>query len=521
VDRRPIERVRGTQDLGTRAADALDSVRAHCEARFGAHGFRRVDVPVIEAAELHLRKSGLEIISKLYAFQDLGGRRVCLRPELTASIVRAAIASPARRLPDKVFATGPVFRYERPSRGRFRQFTQTGVEVLGADGSLADAEIIALAATTLDSLGITGYVITIGNVGILSDVLGRLGLTGRRRAILLESLEETRRHGIDAVRRRFETLDPDASATGVAPVETVNVDVSSAPVTIARLIASVSPGDLGRRTLDDVATRLVARMQGDSAHEAIDRALAFIAQLGEVRGDPDDALTAGRALLESHGLDVVPLAELARTVALLEAFGVKRACMRIDLGLSRGLQYYTGMVFEIDHDSLGAERQLCGGGRYDDLVHVLGGRQAIPATGFAFGLERLVMAREADAGPPVDAAQATVLVVPSSPTEAARAIKCAVTLRQNGIAAALDTTGRAVRAAVAFAAREGFPAVAVVSGDDPEDTCRPRALREGSAGAGATPLQAPPPIPFAAMGAWLDEQGIARQQPGSWSEGRR
>jgi len=135
-----------------------------------------------------------------------------LRIALTASIVRAAIASPAQRLPDKVFATGPVFRYERPSRGRFRQFTQTGVEVLGADSALADAEIIALAATTLDSLGITGYVITIGNVGILSDVLGRLGLTGRRRAILLESLEETRRQGIDAVRRRFETLDPDAAA---------------------------------------------------------------------------------------------------------------------------------------------------------------------------------------------------------------------------------------------------------------------------------------------------------------------
>ena len=173
MDRRPIERVRGTQDLGTRAADALDSVRSHCEARFSTHGFRRVDVPVIEAADLHLRKSGLEIITKLYAFHDLGGRRVCLRPELTASIVRAAIASPAQRLPDKVFATGPVFRYERPSRGRFRQFTQTGVEVLGADGALADAEIIALAATTLDSLGITGYVITIGNVGILSDVLGR------------------------------------------------------------------------------------------------------------------------------------------------------------------------------------------------------------------------------------------------------------------------------------------------------------------------------------------------------------
>lgn len=521
MERRTIERVRGTQDLGTRTADALESVRARCEARFATHGFRRVDVPVIEPAELHLRKSGLEMISKLYAFQDLGGRRICLRPELTAGIVRAAIASPAPRLPDKVFATGPVFRYERPSRGRFRQFVQTGAEVLGAEGPLADAEVIALAATTLDDLRISEYVVTIGNVGILTDVLGRLGLTGRRRAMLLESLEEARRQGIDAVRRRFETLDPDAVAPRQTKIDGESTENPTSPETIARLIAEVSPGDLGRRTLDDVATRLVARMQGDRANEAVERALAFIAQLGEVRGDPDDALDAGRALLESHGLNVTPLAELARTVELLEAFGVDRSKLRIDLGLSRGLQYYTGMVFEIDHESLGAERQLCGGGRYDELVRVLGGRHAIPATGFAFGLERLVMAREADTGPAPERAPATVLIVPALPSDAPLAITCAGTLRSVGISVALDTSGRAVRAAVAFAAREGFPAVCVVGGDDPRGTCRPRALHEEFAGAGDTPLDAPPSIPFIDVGTWLDSQGITRRHDGPWLEARR
>ena len=187
----------------------MDAMRTKCETAFGLHGFRRVDVPVLEPAELHLRKSGLEIISKLYSFHDLGGRRICLRPELTASVVRAAIAQPSPRLPDKMFATGPVFRYERPSRGRFRQFMQTGVEVLGAEGVLADAEIIALAATTLDTIGITKYTVTIGNVGILGELLTHLGLTGRRRALLLESLEDARRHGIEAVRTRFASLDPD------------------------------------------------------------------------------------------------------------------------------------------------------------------------------------------------------------------------------------------------------------------------------------------------------------------------
>ncbi len=518
MERRPIERVRGTQDLGTRGADALDAVRATCERRFAAHGFRRVDVPVLEAAELHLRKSGLEIISKLYAFHDLGGRRICLRPELTASIVRAAIAAPAPRLPDKVFASGPVFRYERPSRGRFRQFFQTGVEVLGAEGPLADAEVIALAGAALDDLGITGHVVTIGNVGILSDVIGRLGLTGRRRAILLESLEEARRHGIDAVRRRLATLDPDA----FAPPLSVTDGTPSLPVAggdaeaMARLVAGTSPGDLGRRTLEDVTARLVARMQGDQSHGSVDRALAFIAELGEVRGNPDAALVAGRALLEAHGLDTGPLAELEKTVDLLEAFGLDRARVRIDLGLSRGLQYYTGMVFEIEHESLGTERQLCGGGRYDDLVRVLGGRQPVPATGFSFGIERLVMARDADAGPLPEIAPATILVVPATAADVPVAIACAAVLRRDGIATALDTSGRAVRAAVTHAARANFPVVVVTSGDDPPGSCRPRAL----AGDGATgsPPPAPVPVPAANIGAWLDSLGIPRGRGGHHPE---
>ena len=392
VERRPLERVRGTQDHQTRQASSLDAMRTKCEYAFGLHGFRRVDVPVLEPAELHLRKSGLEIISKLYSFHDLGGRRICLRPELTASMVRAAIAQPSPRLPDKMFATGPVFRYERPSRGRFRQFMQTGVEVLGAEGVLADAEIIALAATTLDSIGITKYTVTIGNVGILGELLTHLGLTGRRRALLLESLEDARRHGIEAVRTRFASLDPDV----IHPDETsqihgnaVTPDLSSASEdALARLVAQTSAGDLGRRTLEDVTTRLAARMHADTARAAVDRALAFIDELGAVRGDPDTALDAARALLLTHGLDPKPLDQLSETIALLDAFGVKRERVQIDLGLSRGLQYYTGMVFEVDHEALGAEKQLCGGGRYDDLYRVLGGRQSVTAIGFAFGLER-------------------------------------------------------------------------------------------------------------------------------------
>lgn len=508
MERRPLERVRGTQDHQTRQATSLDAMRTKCESAFGLHGFRRVDVPVLEPAELHLRKSGLEIISKLYSFHDLGGRRICLRPELTASIVRAAIAQPSPRLPDKMFATGPVFRYERPSRGRFRQFVQTGVEVLGAEGVLADAEVIALAATTLDTIGITKYAVTIGNVGILSELLTHLGLTGRRRALLLESLEDARRHGIEAVRTRFASLDPDL----IQPDETtqirdgaVTAELSSTSEdALARLVAQTSAGDLGRRTLEDVTTRLAARLHADSARAAVDRALAFIDELGAVRGDPDTALDAARALLETHGLDPKPLDQLSETITLLDAFGVKRERVQIDLGLSRGLQYYTGMVFEVDHEALGAEKQLCGGGRYDDLHRVLGGRQSVTAIGFAFGLERLVLAKDAETIDGTgDIVPDAVFVVPSTPGDAVIAARTATALRHIGVTTALDTSGRAARSAVAFAAREGFAYLAMVSRDDPPETLRLRPLTPDGVLADDTISVPDGPIPITSALEWL------------------
>ena len=510
MERRPLERVRGTQDHQTRQASSLNAMRTKCESAFGLHGFRRVDVPVLEPAELHLRKSGLEIISKLYSFHDLGGRRICLRPELTASMVRAAIAQPSPRLPDKMFATGPVFRYERPSRGRFRQFMQTGVEVLGAEGVLADAEIIALAATTLDSIGIAKYTVTIGNVGILGELLTHLGLTGRRRALLLESLEDARRHGIEAVRTRFASLDPDV----IHPDETsqihgnaVTSDLSSASEdALARLVAQTSAGDLGRRTLEDVTTRLAARMHADTARAAVDRALAFIDKLGAVRGGPDTALEAARALLLTHGLDLKPLDQLSETIALLDAFGVKRERVQIDLGLSRGLQYYTGMVFEVDHEALGAEKQLCGGGRYDDLYRVLGGRQSVTAIGFAFGLERLVLAKDAETGDGNgDQVPDAVFVVPSNPGDAVIAARAATALRQKGVTTTLDTSGRAARGAVAFAAREGFAYLAMVSREDPPGTLRLRPITPDGVPADDTSAVPDGPIPITSALEWFRE----------------
>lgn len=488
MERRAVDRVRGTQDCWPPEARQIEAVRRRVEASFCAFGYQRIDVPVLEPAELHLRKSGSDIISKLYALTDQSGRRLCLRPELTASVVRAYIGQPALRLPVKVFSSGPVFRYERPSRGRFRQFSHAGVELIGAEGPLADAEVVALAMHSLDTLGLREYQVTVGHVGIIGELLARLGVTGRLRSFLLESLEEARRHGVDAVRKRLRALDPELfePAGEVDGAERAlsldgSLDDDQVRATVARLLAEMGAEALGRRGAAEVVDRMLRKLHPRSGREAVERALGFVERLGETRGAPAEVLRVGRELLGSYGLVEEPLQELRDLVALLDRFGADPARVQLDLGLSRGLQYYTGMVFEIDHAGLGSESQLCGGGRYDDLIRSLGGRQSVPALGFAFGVERVKLALEAEEKLPRLAPVADVFVTAAAPDQTGYAAQVARALRQAGWSVHLEVMQRPLRASLAYADREGFAHVAVVGDAEARDgTVRLRAMGDGS-----------------------------------------
>ena len=486
VDRRAIDRVRGTQDYWAGDAEQLDALRVRLEETFRLYGYRRVEVPALELAELHLRKSGLEIISKLYSFTDLGGRQLCLRPELTASIVRAFVAHPAPRLPLKLFGSGPVFRYERPARGRYRQFTQCGVELIGAEGVAADAEAILLATDCLDRLGLREYTVTIGHVGILSDLLAHLGLGGRLRAYLLDSVEEIRRRGPQGVRERLADLDPElfeTDGTGAPATATAAFpDASEVREAVAGVLTRTGRGVAGRRSDDEVVERMVEKLrQRASGGAAVERAIGFIERLGQARGAPSEALAAGRALLAEYELSDAPLRILEETVGLLQASGAPMDRLQLDLGLSRGLQYYTGTVFEIDHAGLGAESQLCGGGRYDDLVRALGGRQPVPALGFAFGVERVKLALESEGHAATTEAAGEVFVMAAARGHAGYTAQVAQTLRCAGVPAHVDVAARPLRAALAYADREGFAWAAIVGDEEARTrTVRLRDMRGGS-----------------------------------------
>src|SRR5438105_11301385 len=160
-----IQRVRGTTDVLPPDDARLRRLEARLRGGFEQFGYEGIQTPILEPLELFLRKSGDEIVARMYAFSHWN-RRLCLRPELTASVMRAFVDElQGRSLPLRLHYAGPMFRYERPSRGRSRQFSVVGLELLGAAGPVADAEVLHLACAGLEAVGVTRYRLVVGHLG--------------------------------------------------------------------------------------------------------------------------------------------------------------------------------------------------------------------------------------------------------------------------------------------------------------------------------------------------------------------
>jgi len=472
-----LEKVRGMNDVLPEEYEASQAIQASLARTFKAFGYRPLDVPVIEHTDLYLRKAGEDIIARLYDF-TFQGRRLCLRPELTASVIRAYIDSmQGSGLPVRLCYSGPVFRYEKPQRGRHRQFTQTGVELIGAGGPMADAEVIAMACQGLDTLGLAGYQVVIGHVGILARFLEGLQLDLRLRDFLLTNIETIRTRGIAAILERLPVVFPtltlaelsspqDAFGTAHGPaLEAVlaDLDEPAARSMVLDLLKSMDVELDSARSPDEIVSRLLAKIRRRGQSPRLDRALRFLSELCRLTGEPSRVLQEAERLLASYTISLEPLHQLRAIFESLAPYGgLDPSRITLDLGLSRGLQYYTGMIFEIYHGSPGEERQLCGGGRYDDLVQTLGGRSSVPGCGFSYGLERIQLAladegRLSPAAPPVD-----LLVIPVSPQEAGPAIRAAQAFRAQGLAVEIDVRGRSVTSNLQHANSRRIPFAVVI-----------------------------------------------------------
>ena len=444
------ELVRGMRDTTTPQIQQRQMIIQHLQHGFDYAGYDAIDVPLLEHRDLYLRKSGDELVAKLYHWTQ-GGRELALRPEWTASVLRAVINGMGDApQPLRLHYAGPVFRYERPRRATYRQFTQVGVELIGAHGARADAEILGLAVSGLQRIGIEGWTLTIGHIGIIKALLATLGLPERTSSALAWSLERIRVRGIERVRDEWQVEAPSVPASLDSLSHLADDDIETLLLNVLPALGVQLDGT--GREASTIINRLVRKLRRADNPDHLERAWHVLEVLSQAHGTPALVLPVIRQLLHDHGLSSDMLDQLEATLDLLPAYGVPDNQIVLDFGMGRGLHYYTGLIFEIDgFDGL----QLCGGGRYDDLVAALGGRST-PAVGFAYGLERVMLAAPAPEIVPLP----SVLVVGD---DARLVIQAAKQLRDQGYRAMTALRQRTLSAHINEARRRGFGRIAIVT----------------------------------------------------------
>ena len=425
----PVERLRGMHDVPPARFAVREATAARILAALARAGYERVDVPVIEPTELFLRQTGEERVGQMYAFR-YHNRELALRPEFTASVVRAAIADNTP-LPARLSYCGPVFRYDQLVGTRARQFTEIGAELLGANGAAADAEAIGLAYDALRVAGVAEPRLVIGHVGVARGYLAGLRLDERVRDWLVWSMERLRPDDADG-----ERVHPALAAllaeesTLPAPAMTVAPDRDTFLALLREAGIALDGGN--RRSAEEIAEGLMRKIARRDERSDVRRALAFLRRLVTLRGKPDDVLPQLETLLADEGLGSDGAQRLRDVLAILPAYGVPPDAITLDMGLGRGLTYYTGIVFQVYADN--APEQLGGGGRYDDLAGVLGAAEPWPAVGFSLGLEAVL----AHAEPQAPTQAAPMFIVKANDDEQT-AIRVAVRMRLFGWTVLLDS----------------------------------------------------------------------------------
>ena len=397
----------GFMELLPQPQQQMERIMDILRRTYSLYGFTPLDTPVIEASEVLLAKGGGETEKQIYRFQK-GDADLALRFDLTVPLAKyVALHYNDLSFPFRRYQIGKVYRGERAQRGRFREFYQADIDVIG-DGKLDitnEAEIPAIIYQTFTSLGLKRFQIRVNNRKILNGFYAMLGLTEQSGDIM----------------RTVDKLDK-IGAEKVRTLLTDEVGVSA---------------------------------------ESADEILKFIA----ITGGNQQVMAAlegyrGRNEVFDEGLD-----QLNTVVKYLSAFGVPAENFAVDLTIARGLDYYTGTVYEttlLDHPEIGS---VCSGGRYDNLAEYYTDKQ-LPGVGISIGLTRLfyVLGEQGMLNPDLPTAPADVLILPMT-AELSPAVTLATRLRAAGVRTQLYTEQKKFKAKMNYADKLGVPYV-VFLGDD-------------------------------------------------------
>lgn len=410
-----VQRPRGTRDFIPEVMNRRLAFENLLENKALSHGFKRVQTPIFETLDLFTAKSGPGIVKQLYAFQDKSDRGLTLRPELTAPVMRM-VSEEMRSYPKPLRLSyfGQCFRYEESKKGRYREFFQYGAELIGASGPLAEAEVVSLAIDMLDTCGLMDYEVRIGHVGVLRDILSGLGLSeqGEPEAPVASAMRLLDKGDWDGLAELFTANGIDQSAT--------------------QNLRSLSELDGGIETLE-----------------------------------------SAREILSDMGISHDSLDELVALLTALELLAATPPSLKVNLCVARGLDYYTGMVFEVNVAELGGEGQVLGGGSYR-LLHLFGLEDLDPSCGFGLGFDRVLLALEAQAERagrvevvPGETPAPRTLMLPFK-VDTGAVLGIVKSLRDGGHHVELDLRGKNIGKSLDWASKNGFTNVVIVGPQDYE-----------------------------------------------------
>ena len=386
----------------------MDKMRAVLAETYARYGFTPLDTPAIEAAEVLLAKGGGETEKQIYRFTK-GESDLALRFDLTVPLAKYVAANYGQlTFPFRRYQIGKVWRGERAQRGRFREFYQADIDIIG-DGALDilnEAEIPAIIYDTFTRLGLHRFRIRVNNRKVLNGFFAILGLS-EQAGDVLRTIDKLDKIGADKVRELL---------TDTCGVSSENADE------ILRFIAC----------------------PGTSADK-----LAFLEQY------------RGRNETFDLGLD-----ELRTVVGYLPAFGVPEENFELDLTIARGLDYYTGTVYEtvlLDHPEVGS---ICSGGRYDDLAGYYTNK-SLPGVGISIGLTRLfyILQEQNMISDAVLTAPADVLILPMT-DDLSAAVALASELRAGGLRVQIYSEKKKFKAKIGYADKLGIPFVIFLGEDE-------------------------------------------------------
>ena len=375
---------------------------------FALYGFTPIDTPIIESAEILLAKGGGETEKQIYRFQK-GDSDLALRFDHTVPLAKyVALHENELCFPFRRYAIGKVYRGERAQRGRFREFYQADIDIIG-DGKLSivnEAEIPSIIYRTFRTMGLKRFQIRVNNRKILNGFYAMLGLSEKSGDIM----------------RTVDKLD------------------------------KIGAEKVGEILIDDCGL----------TRELADEILKFIA----IRGTNGEVLSSLHGYCGRNETFDQGLSELETVTKYLAAFGVPEENFAVDLTIARGLDYYTGTVYEttlLDHPEIGS---VCSGGRYDNLAEYYTDRQ-LPGVGISIGLTRLfyVLSEQNMLSETWNTAPADVLVLPMT-DDLTPAIELATELRQTGIRTQLYTEAKKFKAKIQYADKLSIPYVIFLGEDE-------------------------------------------------------